>query len=88
MKPLGAKKTRTHVEGHQNCATCHPGPKGGRAFERRAALALASEHLDSVVTPAELRLDWLRCEDFDFDVYLTERGTAHAIDFTAEFCCS
>jgi hypothetical protein len=41
VKPLGAKKTRTHVKGHQNCAICHPAPKGGRASEKRIAVLIA-----------------------------------------------
>jgi hypothetical protein len=38
MHPLGSKKTRTHVAGHQECADCHPEPKGGRAADLRRAL--------------------------------------------------
>jgi len=39
MKPLGSKKTRTHVKGHQDCGVCHPDPKGGRAAAIREAIS-------------------------------------------------
>jgi ferredoxin len=34
MKPLGAKKTKTHVEGHQDCGTCHPNTRIGRQADK------------------------------------------------------
>ena len=37
MKALGKKGTKSHLEGHQDCSTCHPRTKAGRAFERKRA---------------------------------------------------
>lgn len=49
MKRLGMKKTRTHVEGHQDCGICHPHIKGNRSTEKTIVVReIASE------TPAGL----------------------------------
>lgn len=34
MKPQGRKKTKTRAAGHQECGTCHPEVKGGKAKEK------------------------------------------------------
>jgi len=35
MRRLGHKKTKTKVEGHQQCGDCHPYLKSGRDLEKR-----------------------------------------------------
>ncbi len=51
MKPLGARKTRTPIGGHQYCPICHSEVKGGRAADKVAwlrevldALPIDEEH--------------------------------------------
>jgi hypothetical protein len=34
MKPLGSKKTKTHVKDHQDCGICHPSTKLGRQHDK------------------------------------------------------
>ncbi len=60
MRPLGAKKTRTHVKGHQTCAICHPATKGGRAAEKRAAYELAAMEMALAWEAAMARLTPVR----------------------------
>jgi hypothetical protein len=37
MRPLGKKKTREHVKGHQDCDVCRPQQKNGKARSREEA---------------------------------------------------
>jgi len=46
MKKPGCKKTKTRVEGHQECSTCHPATKGGKAKEKILAKKRANEYDD------------------------------------------
>ena len=41
----GAKRTRTPLTGHQNCAICHPAPKSDAARDRRRDKRAISEGL-------------------------------------------
>lgn len=56
MKRLGAKKIRTRVACHSDCAVCHYDNRAGRARERQWARRLVEEDCAGSVNPAELRL--------------------------------
>ena len=42
MRPLGDKRTKTLVQGHQECGTCHPPIKNRKAKEKRKAKSEAA----------------------------------------------
>jgi peptidoglycan hydrolase CwlO-like protein len=49
MKPLGTvKKTKTKVEGHQECGVCHPQIKGSRTSENREAEQDIQEQIEEL----------------------------------------
>ena len=68
MKPVGKKKIRTKVAGHQNCAICHPEQKSGKARDglmsrREKTVGLADyearlRKLPTHVHETLLRGDW------------------------------
>ena len=57
VRPLGVRKTRMHLGGHQNCQVCRPFDPSKARSRREAGSEIAAQLADPV-EPGDLRLEW------------------------------
>jgi len=73
MKSPGFRHTKS-IAGHQDCGTCHPSPKNGRARERR----------ESRTEAREAKLTRNPHQGSSFDSWLEEEGILEIVEADAK----
>jgi hypothetical protein len=82
VKPLGSRKFRRTIEGHQDCSTCHPELKSGRALEERVT---RREVVTQFVPTGDGERE-LMFESDELYIHESPGGTVHVGPNPAEHC--